>query len=110
MGMPVTQLASSLAYVDVSITATAPSGYPYNPSADAVHFAFINQVSPRDPVSGDFVPGVWGGPLIGSKINASCLVGPGGAITLAAGTYQIYVKITDNPEVPVLQSDILTII
>ena len=34
--------------------------------------------------------------------SAKCLVGPAGTITLGIGTYIIYVKVTDNPEIPVL--------
>ena len=32
--------------------------------------------------------------------HAKCLVGPGGAVALGIGTYIIYLKITDNPEIP----------
>ena len=32
--------------------------------------------------------------------NAKCLVGPGGTITLGIGTWIVYQKTTDNPEIP----------
>ena len=31
---------------------------------------------------------------------ARCLVGPGGTVPLAPGTYMIWLKITDAPEIP----------
>jgi hypothetical protein len=33
---------------------------------------------------------------------AYCLVGPGGTINPGVGTYYVYLKVTDNPEVPVM--------
>jgi hypothetical protein len=41
---------------------------------------------------------------------AQCLVGPDGGVTLATGTYTIWVKVTDNPQVPVEPVDLLQII
>lgn len=35
---------------------------------------------------------------------ACCLVGPGGTITLVAGTYDVWVKISDSPEIPAILS------
>ena len=31
-------------------------------------------------------------------------MGPGGEVTLAAGIWRIWVRVTDNPEVPVLRA------
>jgi hypothetical protein len=65
-----------------------------------------------EPQTSDFVHAIWSG-TAGLKGRAiiSCLVGPGGTFTsgVAGHIYQIYVKITDNPEVPVLKSDTLTL-
>jgi hypothetical protein len=41
---------------------------------------------------------------------AAVLVGPtGGVVALTAGVYLIVVKITDNPEVPVLYSGVVAV-
>jgi hypothetical protein len=60
------------------------------------------------PTDTDWVNGSWdtapGGYL------AQCLVGPGsGGKVLALGTYQIWLKIFDAPEIPVRQVGLLAI-
>jgi hypothetical protein len=53
-------------------------------------------------VSGDWKAATWDPPNpASSRYFAQCLVGPGGATTLAAGTWYVWVKITDSPEIPV---------
>jgi hypothetical protein len=37
---------------------------------------------------------------------ARTTVGPGGTAVLAVGTYEMWVKVTDNPEIPVLRSPV----
>jgi hypothetical protein len=58
----------------------------------------------QNPISGDWQTGAWDTNTtnIIYPYFAKCLVGPSGTINLGLGTYVIYVKITDNPEVPVL--------
>lgn len=101
------QSVLSLQYVRYSITALV-NGVPYNPTADVVQFAFTQ--TGVDPVSGDWKTGSWetvvGPPQL---YVARCLVGPAGTIALAKGTYNVYVKVTDSPEVPVLFVDTLKI-
>lgn len=36
--------------------------------------------------------------------RARLLAGPGGTVTLPAGTYDVWVRVTSSPEVPVAQS------
>ena len=92
----------STEYVLVPVAATK-SGAIFNPTADTVQFAFMPQPTQVPQVS-DWVSGSWdtvsGNPIY--PYNAKCLIGPSGVITLGIGTYIIYVKITDSPEVPVL--------
>jgi len=92
---------SSLQYVQASVQATV-QGEPYNPTADVVEFAFTD-VSGRPTT---WYPGVWDGtgPISGSTAyRAQVLVGPGGTgPTLAPGKYAVFIRITDNPEQPVL--------
>ena len=93
----------STEYVLVPIAATK-AGVAYNPTGDVLQFAFMPTPTQIPGVS-DWVAGVW--ESVPSNIlypyNAKCLVGPtGGTISLGMGTYVIYLKITDNPEQPVL--------
>jgi hypothetical protein len=98
-----TQLAESTEPVQFQIEAIA-NGTPYNPTADSVAVAFVpvtNPPSSPDPVSGEWNTASWEtdpGPVYWVSI----LVGPlNGGVPLAAGSYIAYVKITDNPAVPV---------
>lgn len=84
-------------------------GVPYNPTADAVAFAFMPQPANNNPGSGDWHTGTWA--TTGSNTyTAQILVGPANNGTpLAVGIYNVWIKITDNPEVPIIQIDTLTI-
>jgi hypothetical protein len=55
------------------------------------------------PVSGDWKTAEW--ETAGTKRYARCLVGPGGTTTLAKGLWAVWVKLTDNPEIPVKKAD-----
>lgn len=104
-----TQSALSLEYVPAWITVTV-GGNPLNPTGDSVQFAFMpGEVSPG---SGDWKAGSWDGTQprpTGNAYLAQCLVGPGGTVTLAPGTYTTWVKILDSPEVPIIRYGLLTI-
>lgn len=92
---------SSLEYVKVPVDAEL-DGSPHDPTADIVQFAFVG-IADAGPDAGDWVVGSWetDGSAGGVVYKARCLVGPAGAVALAAGRYQIFVKVTDNPEAPV---------
>jgi hypothetical protein len=45
----------------------------------------------------------------GGIYYAQALVGPGSSSILAVGFYDVYVKVTDNPEVPVIRAGLLEI-
>ena len=94
------QLATE--YVLIPVAATK-AGVPYNPTGDIVQFAFMPQAT-QVPGNSDWVTGSWDTDTASViyPYSAKCLVGPSGAITLGIGTFVIYVKITDAPEVPVL--------
>lgn len=93
-------LATEYVLIPVAVT---KSGLPYNPTGDPVVFAFMPTPTQVPQVS-DWVSGSWDTDTtnILYPYSAKCLVGPSGTITLGIGTYVIYVKITDNPEIPVL--------
>lgn len=91
-------------YLDVTVTATGPTG-PINPTSDIVKFAFMQIPgggTSSDPGAGDWHTGSWITPTTGVYV-AQCLVGPanGGVVLNGVGTYTIWISISDNPEVPV---------
>lgn len=91
--------ALSKEYVKVPVTATV-NGVAYNPTLDVVTIAFKK---PADtPAAGDFKSASW--ETISGKYYARALVGPGGVIELPAGRWSVWVKITDDPEVPVIDA------
>src|SRR6266496_3261374 len=87
--------AASLEYVKVPITATV-NGSAVNPETDDVAFSFV---APGTAPS-SWTTGSW--ETIGTTYNARILVGPGGSVTLSKGLYEVFVRVTDNPESPVL--------
>lgn len=105
--MPLTISSLSTEYVEVFVRSTV-HGYPHDPSADTVAMAFIPDS--RDPGPSDWHTGSWD--TIGAnRWVAQCLVGPAaGGVPLAAGGYAIWVRVTDNPEVPVEQVGQLVIV
>lgn len=101
--------AASLEYVPVTVTATK-QGAEYNPTGDVVQFAFTSPGASL--VGAQWFTGSWDStsPRPDGSFVAQCLVGPGGAAQLAPGEYQVSVKITDSPEVPVKPAFILQIV
>jgi hypothetical protein len=102
--MTLRQEIDSLEYVKVPVSATV-SGEAYDPTNDTVQMAFTERYT--DPVSGDWKTADW--EIVGSTYYARCLVGPGGTVTLTVGDYKVWVKITDNPEVPIKPAGVITI-
>lgn len=91
---------ASLQYIPAQVSALK-GGVPYNPTADQVYMAFSPGVATSTPVSGlTFYTGTWD--TAQGAYYALCLVGPGGTTTLAVGTWTVWVKISDNPEIPVI--------
>lgn len=92
----------STEYVLIPLQVTK-AGVPYNPTGDTLQFAFM-PTAVQVPQVSDWVNGVWETVTTNFiyPYNAKCLVGPSGSTVLTLGTYVIYLKITDNPEIPVL--------
>ena len=107
-----TQLAVSTEPVQLQVAATQ-NGAPYNPSGDPVAVAFVPITSPPsspDPTSMEWNTASWETDS-GPTYWASVLVGPAnGGVNLAAGSYLVVVKVTDNPAVPVKPGAYLTIV
>lgn len=91
------QPVSSLGYVKVQISATI-NGTPANPTTDTVRMAF--PTTGADPTT--WYPAAW--ETQGTLYFARCLVGPGGAVTLPIGFYDVYVQVVDSPEIPVVKA------
>lgn len=104
--MPVLyQSALSLQYVQAQVEVTSED--PYDPTGDAVTFAFTR--SPlTEPADDDWTPATWT-TWPGPQYWAQLLIGPGGNLQLADGTWQAWLRITDSPEVPVLKPFTLVI-
>jgi hypothetical protein len=86
--------AASTEYVKVAVFATK-NGQVVNPTSDTVQMAFTN----APPQTGDWKAASW--ETAAPSYFARCLVGPSGVIQLAPGTYDVWVKVTDIPEIPV---------
>lgn len=90
--------------------AASTSGTSYNPTGDTVQFAFMPQAT-QVPGNSDWVSGSW--QTVPTSVlypyAARCLVGPAGTANPGIGTYYVYCKITDSPEIPVLLAGILQI-
>jgi hypothetical protein len=84
--------AISVEYVQVAVT--GPAGLDLSELDVELAVVADGQV----PDVGDWKDGAW----IGS--SAAVLIGPGSSLELMPGTYDVYVKITSSPEIPVLPS------
>ena len=94
----------SLQYVGIPITAQNLNGTAYNPIGNPVQVAFLMQAT-QVPQDADWKTAIWA--TLPDNVlypyAAYCLVGPAGTVTLGTGVYYIYVKITANPEIPVIR-------
>jgi len=95
--------ALSLTYVRTAVR-HRQAGLTVDPTGNTVQMAF--PAVGVDPVSGDWKTASWetDTTLTPDAYYARCLVGPGGTIALAAGTYGVWVKVTATPEIPVIKA------
>lgn len=94
----------STEYIRVSVSVTK-AGIPFDPTGDTVQMAF--PLPNVEPVLADWKASSW--ESTGGNYWARCLVGPSGTVTLADGNYDVWVKITDSPEIPVRKVGSLSI-
>ena len=95
----------SLQYIGVPVNALTLDGDAYDPTADPVLMAFLPQAT-QVPQNSDWKTAIWA-TRAGNVLYpyaAYCLVGPGGTIILGTGTYYLYVKITGDPEIPIIRA------
>lgn len=96
-------------YIQVTVDTTF-NGAAFNPTADPVAMAFLPSPPDANPGSGDWKTASWQ-TLPAGVYAVRCLVGPANSGNpLAVGTYNIWVRITDNPEVPVENVGLLHIV
>ncbi|MFB7461299.1 hypothetical protein [Streptomyces sp. NPDC056188] len=95
----------STEYVRVGVRATVNGG-PYNPTSGSVQFAFTRGTAQPE----EWTDGEWDDvPLPGTTTYvARCLIGPD-TFALAPGTYNAWIKITADLEVPVRKTGQLQI-
>jgi hypothetical protein len=99
------QSSLSKEYVRVPISAREGSG-AVNPTSRPVDLAFMPLGT--NPASGDWVVAAW--ETDGSTYYARATVGPGGSKVLAAGTYTVWVRVQDSPEIPVRPAGLFRIV
>lgn len=74
-----------------------------DPTGDSVFMAFpLTSVDPTIFYTGSWV-------TLNGIFYARCLVGPGSSAVLGIGFYDVYVKVSDSPEHPVLLSGTLEV-
>jgi hypothetical protein len=96
----------STVYVQVPVAAVV-NGAAYNPTGDTIQMAFpANSANPETWYDAAWTDGPGSGAYL-----AQCLVGPASSplVNLGTGTYGIWVQITDNPEIPVINCGVLVI-
>ncbi|MEU1883417.1 hypothetical protein ABZ470_39440 [Streptosporangium sp. NPDC020072] len=75
--------------------------------AETVEIAFTTPGA--EPLEADWHPAEWAS-VSRRGAEARILIGPGGAVTLAGGTYMAWVRVTNAVEQPVLPSGLVPII
>lgn len=102
------QSSLSTEYVRVAI-GTTPA---VDPTSDNLQMAF--PVTGNEPITGDWKSATWESDTstVPTTYYARCLVGPGpgAVVTLTDGLYDVYVKVSDNPETVVKNTGALAIL
>jgi hypothetical protein len=86
------KLARPYLYVDLTLT---DAGLPVNPSILPVRLAL--PAAGVDPVSGDWADGEWEHQHDGSW-SARILVGPAGTLTPPPGSRDLWIQVSNDPE------------
>lgn len=108
MTATVTMSRLSTQYVLVPVQAIV-AGEAIDPTAFPVQFAFTPIGG--EPADLDWHDGSWQDGTTNGLYLAQVLIGPeNGGLALAPALYQIWIQVTGNPEVPVLQPGLLQIL
>lgn len=97
------QSIASLKYVRVGVSALVNGNVNYNPTSDTVQMGFVPASSLENTPPSQWYPASWDTVVQGTQTvyQAKCLAGPGGTYVPTVGKFMVWVKITDNPEIPV---------
>jgi hypothetical protein len=102
--------SQSLVYIKARVCADKLTGdWDYDPTHDPVDFAFTGIEGPDSDTT--WYTGLWETrnrphPF---KYVAKCLVGHGSPVELTTGSYQVWVRITDDTETPVEYAGVLEV-
>jgi hypothetical protein len=106
MTATLTMSSLSTQYVLVPVTVII-AGESVDPTAYPVQFAF----TPIGTSPSAWTDGSWQDAPTNGLWMAQCLVGPeNGGLVLAPALYEIWIQVTGNPEVPVLQPGLLQVL
>lgn len=86
-----------------AIVEAEPAGVFYDPTGDTVQYQIV--AAGQNPAGGAWLGAVWQTITSGAtpSYRALCMVGPNGPFVPKQGTTMwLFLKITDNPEIPVL--------
>lgn len=108
MPQPLVISKSSLTYIKAKISATV-SGATVDPTGDVVKMALM--AGSDSPASSDLKTASWETDATTSPTTykARLLVGPSGSIVPIAGTYMLWVQVTDSPEIPLIPCGIVIV-
>lgn len=117
--MPKRQSVLSLEYFLIPVDVVVPEVANPDVTADEVQFNFVvgglptaNRSQPSDepnlPQSTGWVAGTWVTTATGG-VYAGINVGPEGDVTLPRGKFAAWIRVVDNPTVPVAPVDVLTV-
>lgn len=101
--------AGSLTQVQALVSARIDGVY-VDLSGDTVQLAFVDVDATPGP--SDWKTGSWDTDTTTTPptYRAQCLVGPGGAVELTPGDWNMHVKVTHSPEIPVIESGLLRVV
>lgn len=93
--------ATTKEYLRTTVTTSAdPTGTP-------PQFAFL--LADTEPVTADWRTGEWVGAWTNGSVTARILVGPGTSVVFTPGNWRCWLRITDNPEIPVMRVDLVRV-
>jgi len=98
-------IEGTVEYVRTPVCATV-NGLSYDPTGDTVEFAFCPASQTDDPPVLTWYSGQW--QTVSGVYYAECLVG-GPSVPVAHGTYEVFVRVTDSPEIPLKSAGLLKV-
>jgi len=98
--------ALSRQYIQVPVTEVV-SWLPADPTSNLVYMAF--KLGRNPPADVDWVAGSWQTSSVNGQYFAQCLIGPGTGTVLTQGEWAVWLKITADPEQPIIQTGTIAI-